>query len=189
MPYAARYVHNDTDHDIDVTINYTLDNYLNIMGNINGVYYSKTGYLINTDLIQDVKITDKDGNNVQDNFGRTINGDYLLSLNEDEAEEICLSGEYKIVLTIKCSSGDEFKIVSNPRELDNDPNNIINTTGAREEEIQRQLNADYEKWHSFSYPKKTGADDYLERIRAEESELANIREILRTNDNLFFVKD
>ena len=188
MPYAARYVHNDTDQDIDVTINYTLDNYLNIMGNINGVYYSKTGYLINTALIRDVKITDKDGNNVQDNFGRTINGDYLLSLNEDEAEEICLSGEYRIELTINCSSGDTFTIVSNPRELDNDPNNIINTTGAREEEIQRQLNADYEKWHSFSYPKKTGADDYLKRIRAEESELANIRAVAYYVRNYIFSK-
>ncbi len=43
MPYSARYRQGA---NTDITINYTLDNYLTVERNINNVYYSKTGYLI-----------------------------------------------------------------------------------------------------------------------------------------------
>lgn len=45
--YSARYVKGN----IDVTINYTLDNYINIEGTIDGVYYTKSGYLIDKNLV------------------------------------------------------------------------------------------------------------------------------------------
>ena len=48
IPYAARYV-NDA-NDIDVQINYTLDNFINIYGNIGSVYYTKSGYFTNIDV-------------------------------------------------------------------------------------------------------------------------------------------
>ena len=59
MPYTARYVHRDdpagnVTHDI--TINYTLDNYMNIVGNINGIYYAKTGYLLPSDVVDEAKL-------------------------------------------------------------------------------------------------------------------------------------
>ena len=47
VPYSARYAR-DT---IDVTINYTLDNYLNIIGKIGNQYYTKTGYFIQKNLV------------------------------------------------------------------------------------------------------------------------------------------
>ncbi|MBQ2917481.1 MAG: hypothetical protein IJE59_04910 [Clostridia bacterium] len=43
--YSARYVKGNT----DVTINYTLDNYINIYGEVNGKYIIKSGYLIDVD--------------------------------------------------------------------------------------------------------------------------------------------
>lgn len=42
--YTARYIDGNT----DVSINYSLDNYITIYGNINGEYVAKSGYLINT---------------------------------------------------------------------------------------------------------------------------------------------
>ena len=42
--YSARYKNGD----IDITVNYTLDNYITIYGNVNGEYVVKSGYLINT---------------------------------------------------------------------------------------------------------------------------------------------
>ena len=45
--YSARYVKGN----IDVTINYTLDNYITVEGTIGGVYYTKSGYLIKKGLV------------------------------------------------------------------------------------------------------------------------------------------
>lgn len=53
VQYSARYVQ---DANIDVTINYTLDNYLNIVGMIGDVYYTKTGYLIKKGLVENPHI-------------------------------------------------------------------------------------------------------------------------------------
>ena len=44
MPYSARYK-NDA-KKFDVTVIYTLDNYVTIEGTVGGVYYTKSGYLI-----------------------------------------------------------------------------------------------------------------------------------------------
>ena len=44
MPYSARYK-NDT-KKFDITVVYTLDNYVTIEGKINNIYYTKSGYLI-----------------------------------------------------------------------------------------------------------------------------------------------
>lgn len=45
--YSARYIEGNT----DVVINYTLDNYIKIYGNVNGVYNIKSGYLIDTSSV------------------------------------------------------------------------------------------------------------------------------------------
>ena len=87
MPYSARYVH----EDIDVTINYTLDNYLNIIGTIDGVYYTKTGYLINNKLLTGISI---DG----------ANDTNILNYNENTAEEYILSNQHNITITLKDGS-------------------------------------------------------------------------------------
>lgn len=72
IQYSARYQSGDK----DVTINYTLDNYLNIVGKIGEVYYTKTGYLIKDGLVSNA----------------TINGQPydLKTHNEDDAKNAIL---------------------------------------------------------------------------------------------------
>lgn len=43
-PYSARYA--SANGSIDVTVNYTLDNYIRVYGTVNGEYQAKEGYLI-----------------------------------------------------------------------------------------------------------------------------------------------
>ena len=196
MPYSARYVHgniNDSPDDYsDVTINYTLDNYINIMGNIKGVYYSKTGYLINPDTLKTEDVTIER----VDLTAKDINSAYLMNLNEDEAQEICLSGKYKITIKVKCKSKNDegiydfVTIESNPRALDTtDPSNPFNTSGARTDEIEKQLKSDYERWHDVSYGSARNSEEankLLLRIQQEEAELANIRAVAYYVRNTIF---
>lgn len=87
MPYSARYKP-ETGSGYDLTINYTLDNYLTIMGYIGDIYYSKTGYLIAKDTLAEADIT-VDGSATD-----------LLKKNEIEAEEYVLSGAHEIKIKI-----------------------------------------------------------------------------------------
>lgn len=86
MPYSARY---KRDNAFDLTINYTLDNYLTIAGTIgsgtNKAYYSKTGYLISKDTVTAVDV-----GGITD----------ILDYNEITAEEMILSGQNDITLKI-----------------------------------------------------------------------------------------
>lgn len=71
VQYSARYINNDNaTKKIDVTINYTLDNYLNIVGTIGDVYYTKTGYLIKNGLVTDVNIDEDDFANKNEDEAR-----------------------------------------------------------------------------------------------------------------------
>lgn len=74
VQYSAKYKKNSP--NIDVTINYTLDNYLNIVGTIGDIYYTKTGYLTKKDLVSNAFI-----NNIPYN---------LSTNNEDNAENAIL---------------------------------------------------------------------------------------------------
>ncbi|MBR3697491.1 MAG: hypothetical protein IKM97_04445 [Clostridia bacterium] len=85
MPYSARYKGTKGSTKFDFIINYTLDNYISVMGYIGNVYYSKTGYLIGKDIVKDIKINGNDG---------------LLDYNEIVAEDICLSGNNTLYLKI-----------------------------------------------------------------------------------------
>ena len=85
MPYSARY--KDETQNYDLTINYTLDNYMSVMGYIGEVYYSKTGYLISDGVVVNAKAIG-------------IEDEQLLRYNEMDAENICLSGQYELQLTI-----------------------------------------------------------------------------------------
>lgn len=53
--YACRY--KTTGTGIDIVINYTLDNSITVYGNVNGEYITKSGYVINPDLVGDVSET------------------------------------------------------------------------------------------------------------------------------------
>lgn len=50
-PYSARYA----SESIDVTVNYTLDNYIMVYGTVNGEYQTKEGYLVVCDSGEGVK--------------------------------------------------------------------------------------------------------------------------------------
>lgn len=83
MPYSARY---KEEGNYDLTINYTLDNYLTVSGKIGERYYSKTGYLIAKDVVKSISVD-----------GATD----LLTYNENDAEDICLSGQHTLILKIQ----------------------------------------------------------------------------------------
>lgn len=51
MPYSARYVQNNSGINMDITVVYTLDNYITIEGTIGNNYYTKSGYLIPTENV------------------------------------------------------------------------------------------------------------------------------------------
>ena len=100
MPYSARYIVNESDPKtkIDVTINYTLDNYLNIEGNIGEVYYTKSGYLIKEGLVEFDPTSDFSGYNE----------------NDAETEILALAGEREFTIKvngieIKSSDGEDEK--------------------------------------------------------------------------------
>lgn len=89
-PYTARYVRDEADDkkDIDITVNYTLDNFITVQGMIGNIYYAKSGYLIKPDRVTDIVVTD-------------ASGSYdLTTYNESDAEEIIKTGQYTVSLKI-----------------------------------------------------------------------------------------
>ncbi len=51
MYYNANYVGSDSGSNYNISVNYSLDNYISLSGTISDVYYSKSGYLINPDKV------------------------------------------------------------------------------------------------------------------------------------------
>lgn len=57
-PYSARYAN----ENVDVTVNYTLDNYIRVYGTVNGEYQTKEGYLVVCGRAEGVEVDEvKDG--------------------------------------------------------------------------------------------------------------------------------
>lgn len=153
MPYSARYTGTLSTGAYDLTINYTLDNYLSIEGNIGDIYYSKTGYLISEDVVQSITAY---------NDSVTIND--LLSYNEETAEEMCLSGEYNLTIVINPIDEDgnhtEDITITYSRYVDSD-GNILSSTA-----LQEYLDKLYED-----------QDSHLAEIQQIEYDLANLKAI------------
>lgn len=67
-PYSARYVKDN----IDITVNYTLDNYIRVYGTVNGEYQAKEGYLVvcaTSNSVDDANVgvyINQSGNNISD---------------------------------------------------------------------------------------------------------------------------
>lgn len=121
MPYSARYV----TENIDVTINYTLDNYLNIVGNVNDVYYTKTGYLINPNILVDVQ---EDGRSIKDT---------ILNFNENTAEEYVHSNKHNLTVVLS-DNGVESKISMTKDD---------NATVAQKKETLTKEYEDYQEYY------------------------------------------
>ena len=110
MPYSARYK-DGTNYDL--TINYTLDNYITVMGYIGNIYYSKTGYLIADETIS----RESPGSSkykakaiYTNSAGTTIQTVELLEYNEIVAENICLSGDCDIEISINPFTENEKRV-------------------------------------------------------------------------------
>lgn len=182
MPYSARYTGNrassssSSDEKYDLTINYTLDNYLTIMGNIGNVYYSKTGYLIGSGV---VKTATADG----------LSDSNLLNYNEFDAEKICLSGEYKLALKIEpylengTDHSGEISYEYNP-EIVIPNENEGNPIRLNYEELTNKLNKCYEKIEDLYNQYRTGSDvlnlinEENKKIQVLESNLENLNAIV-----------
>ena len=54
MYYTARYYSDDPTNKFDIVVNYSLDNYITVYGNINGGYIAKAGYLTYLDKYEDI---------------------------------------------------------------------------------------------------------------------------------------
>lgn len=61
IPYSARYANSS----MDITVNYTLDNFVTIEGSIGNTYYTKSGYLINPNLISKIEIGPNDSSPIK----------------------------------------------------------------------------------------------------------------------------
>lgn len=110
IQYSARYQNDEKTKD--VTINYTLDNYLNIVGKIDNVYYTKTGYLIKNNLVTEAKIN----NNVYD----------LETHNEDDAKNAILGLKTNAEeTTIKAANS--ASVIVNGILIESDFKNVKNT--------------------------------------------------------------
>ena len=134
MPYSARYqgtnAGTDAAGDYDLTINYTLDNYLTIEGNIGAEYYSKTGYLISSNTVTSA----------------TANGEDLLPYNEKTAEEMILAGDKELSITIDpiMENGDRpggIEITYSPMEYDGE---VLSYSKAKEilTKLYEKINTD-----------------------------------------------
>lgn len=74
-PYSARYV--NTGKSIDITVNYTLDNYIKIYGTVKGDYVTKEGYLVVCDDNAGVESVDNNSIFGIKYRGATITPEYL----------------------------------------------------------------------------------------------------------------
>ncbi len=89
MPYSARYKNLPGEtNQFDITVVYTLDNYVTIEGKIRNIYYTKSGYLI-----------------PMANNAVSIEPQTLLNFNENDAQAVVESGQ-----NVKITIGDaEFE--------------------------------------------------------------------------------
>lgn len=102
VPYAATYSRDDI--DLDITINYTLDNFISIMGNIEGVYYSKSGYLIDEYLIENITVN-----------GNSIN---WYTYSDEELQNMAQNpGEYEIIINFSRDKNGNTISISNTENL------------------------------------------------------------------------
>ncbi len=98
MPYSARYIGTSNGKNVDIVINYTLDNYIIINGMVGNVYYSKSGYLIQDGLIDENGITVG---------GNADEGKRLLTYNEEKIAEVVdnIGGEIILPINLKDKDG------------------------------------------------------------------------------------
>lgn len=159
VQYSARYKKGSTK---DVTINYTLDNYLNIVGTIGDVYYTKTGYLIKNGLVSSATI---DGQNID-----------LENYNEDDAKNRIL-GIASNAEELRTVAADSASVEVNGVEITSNFKKVKETISARTSqeifsisEAETQLAKIYEEYNA-------GNPALLGDIRELEYEIQNCKAV------------
>ena len=90
MPYSARYKNKDDESsEFDITVVYTLDNYITIEGTLGDIYYTKSGYLIPENSVTLTTNTSSESEN-------------LLKFNQNAAKEFIYNGHF---IEIKLNDG------------------------------------------------------------------------------------
>lgn len=140
MPYSARY----TGANFDLTIVYTLDNYVTIEGTIAGVYYTKSGYLIPKDSVT-IGIANPSG-------GYSTDVDIYSQNDIEYVIENRLAD-----FTVTVNDGTNTTIVLSKGQSKASLKNKINVLNNALEQTQ-------ELWHSINYTSYNTAMDKVKEI-------------------------
>lgn len=119
VQYSAHYktAPSETAETTDVTINYTLDNYLNIEGKIGNIYYTKTGYLIKSGLVTMATLGADLTNNILETLGeddakRRIlglkNNNGIVEVQAEDSASVTISGMGDINSNFKTGVADKL---------------------------------------------------------------------------------
>ncbi len=95
MPYSARYK-NDT-KNFDVTVIYTLDNYVTVQGTLGGIYYTKSGYFIpegSVKVLKTIARKVKEDGTVENITKENADAEVLLAYNQNAAKDFIYAGNY-----------------------------------------------------------------------------------------------
>lgn len=152
MPFSARYKQQLNGKDADLTIVYTLDNYVTIEGSIGDEYYTKSGYLISRDSVK-VYVDD--------------DPTMILKYNQETAKELIESGAHKIKVEIvgeehssfEIEPGDSVqslqeKINTENTNLDNAQNELAGNTSLTDDAkntLKSTINTCHERLNEYQY--------------------------------------
>ena len=97
MPYSARYKNGKPKDPgyFDITVVYTLDNYITIQGNIGDIYYTKSGYFIPDGVIKVSEIKENVESGLPDNeTDIEKKPEKLLTFNQNDAKQFIETGAF-----------------------------------------------------------------------------------------------
>ncbi len=120
MPYSARYI-NET-NKIDVTIIYTLDNYITVEGTINEIYYTKSGYLLPYQDTSNIELFDSNNNKLDLDSSNYNQNDVQEYIEQGNQFTVTLPDSNNKI-TIISDAGEEKKaleeqLIENPTDND-----------------------------------------------------------------------
>ena len=161
MPYSARYRQGDPNSTnyYDITVIYTLDNYVTIQGNVGKVYYTKSGYLLpkNSVVVEELKVKQTKEDGTEEYVTKTgTEAKKLLEYNQNDAKELIESGAY-VKIRIKDKINSDGSINSTDGTIISCGEDLKSTAEFNEE--LKILNNRYDK-----------AASYLVQVKKLESE-------------------
>ncbi len=146
MPYSARYKKSKAkgdEVDYDVTVIYTLDNYITIEGTINDVYYTKSGYLIPTNVVS-IEEGDK---NLINNYSQEDAENYIKTATEPVG--INIDGSIIITGDPENNVKQTYDELTNElTQFNNNLETVISKLSNPNETNKEQLNIDKRGWEN-----------------------------------------